>query len=60
MTVTLANIHDGMCRWPMYDEPRRGEDAIFCGEPCEFGRSFCPAHFAVAYQTQKPLPRAEG
>jgi hypothetical protein len=45
LPVTLADLGDGMCRWPIGD-PRSAEFA-YCGAPA--AKSYCAGHRAIAY-----------
>jgi hypothetical protein len=42
--LTLLQLGDRMCRWPVGDEP----PFAFCGNPTD-ERSYCPVHCRVAY-----------
>ncbi len=46
--VSLAEMKDRMCRWPIGDP--KSPDFIFCGGPSEPGHPYCLGHAKIAYQ----------
>jgi GcrA cell cycle regulator len=47
-SVTLMQLKDGMCRWPVQDEPHY----MFCGQGKSSLSSYCPHHRALAYKRE--------
>ena len=43
---TILTVRAHQCRWAV---DRVREEWLFCGEPTRVGKSFCPAHHALAY-----------
>lgn len=52
--TTIANVHDGMCRWPL-GEPTH--DMPVCGAPVDDLRPYCPDHCKRAYQPMQKRGR---
>ncbi len=46
--VTIMELKEGMCRWPMGD-PTKAEFR-FCGGKCAIGTPYCTHHARIAYQ----------
>jgi GcrA cell cycle regulator len=46
--VTILELRDSMCRWPLGD-PARPEFG-FCGQRAATGLPYCGAHCRIAYQ----------
>jgi GcrA cell cycle regulator len=46
--VTIMDLRESMCRWPMGDPTR--SDFRFCGARCTPGIPYCTHHARIAYQ----------
>ena len=50
--VGIADLEDGMCRWPTWPDNRAPGDAEaikYCGEKAERGLPYCAHHCAIAF-----------
>lgn len=47
MTITMLELTNETCRWPLGDVGKPGFG--FCGCQVQHGESYCPEHVAVAY-----------
>ena len=51
--VTIFDVRDGVCRWPL--EAQWGDyidEKLFCGAACDTTRPYCAAHHAKAHTTR--------
>lgn len=52
-TMSLLNLKINSCRWPFGDPG--SDDFHFCGKDCKTGKSYCPAHYKIAYTSIQKL-----
>jgi GcrA cell cycle regulator len=45
---TLVELGPGDCRWPMNNPPMLGR-FVFCGDPAQTGKPYCPNHCKLSY-----------
>lgn len=61
--LTIEELHDGACRWPLSPEVERAV-FLFCGEPVSASlsgkqRPYCACHAALAYRQPSGSERAD-
>jgi GcrA cell cycle regulator len=54
-SVTIADLSEGMCRWPADDSP--SGEFRYCGQPTAGTAPYCAGHSKLAYQPTKPVRR---
>lgn len=44
--ITIFALHNGLCRWPLFDDPRNldVDDTFYCGAPCDRSTTYCDHH----------------
>lgn len=50
--LTIDDLEEGDCRYPYGDGP-----FTFCGHRVVIGKSYCPAHSQLVFQTPKPMTK---
>lgn len=47
--VTLLELKDHNCRWPLWKDDERPVEPRFCGEIIDATQTYCPEHRKIAY-----------